>query len=598
MKTAEQKELTESIVLVKGMVNEAVNEHSYGKAQNRSVFRETCFTRVFLNLLEDLGQVSDTTDCHFDCKVGRGIGKINAWGLDELEGIVTLVSSIHRGLPDDPEKIPRKNVQNAIDRAVRVFEAAGRGYHEKMEPASDNHDMMQLFHQHHSSIHRARVIVLVDGVVEAKQKLKTPSSDEFEVQVDIWDHRRLHRAKSSGRSYEPLEIDLTKRLGNPLPCIAPTDLEADYKVYLAAVPGDLLHELYHEFGPRLLELNVRSFLQARGKVNKGIRATLQKEPARFMAYNNGISATAEDIEVTKGPNGLAITKLVGLQVVNGGQTVASIHRAKDRDKFDLKNVFVQMKLTIVERDQVETLVPLISRYANTQNRINEADFSANHPFHVKLQQLSQSIWAPGEQSRWFYERARGQYQVALQREKTPARQKKFRQTTPSFQRFDKVKIAKYVNSWEQLPHVVSLGSQKNFVVFMQEIGKREPDSAYFQKVVAQAIIFKCAEKAARAHKLPSYKANAITYTIALIAYRTAGGLDLMKIWEQQAVPKALADTISKWLPIVHEKLIVSAKKLNVTEWCKKQECWDSLRKQKLKLPAALEKELMPVARSA
>lgn len=227
-------------------------------------------------------------------------------------------------------------------------------------------------------------------------------------------------------------------------------------------------------GSRLLELNVRSFLQARGKVNRGIRDTILSDPGHFLAFNNGISVTAEELGVQRSSDGsLSIRSIKGLQIVNGGQTVASIHRAKNRDKADLSRIAVQAKITVVEPGHQDDLVPFISRYSNTQNKVNETDFSANHPFHVRIQKLSEQIWAPGETSRWFYERARGQWEVARAREgTTPARVRAFDQKAPRKQKVDKTLLAKAVNAWSERPHVVSLGGQKNFVRFMEDVAVR------------------------------------------------------------------------------------------------------------------------------
>jgi hypothetical protein len=466
-----------------------------------------------------------------------------------------------------------------------------------MEPASSAFDMMQRFHESQTDIDRARVIVIADGLVGDTGSVQA-QLDGIDVRIDVWDLQRLFRADSSSLPYEPVEIDFTARLGAPLPCLRMPETGADYDSYLAIVPGDILHALYHEFGPRLLELNVRSFLQARGKVNQGIRDTLRSEPSRFLAYNNGISATVESVETSGNSNGgLAIDKVTGLQIVNGGQTVASIHRAKERDKQDLSDVHVQAKITVIRPEHIETLVPLVSRYANTQNRVNEADFSANHPFHVKIQQLSYTVWAPGEQSRWFYERARGQYEVAKAREGTTrARRAHFESVNPTRQRFDKVKLAKYENAWAQLPHVVSLGGQKNFVFFMNRLartrgGDWEPDADYFKELVAKAIIFKRAEKIARQYQFPAYRANAAAYTVALISYRTAGRVDLRTVWQQQAVSQALADTMYEWMPVIYEEIIESALGRNVTEWCKKEDCWRNIQTLSVSVPEGFEDEL-------
>lgn len=560
-------------------------------------FRETAFTQVVLETLLDLGQVPDIDIVYFERTLGRYAVKVNGWAIDEDSGEVDLLTTVYRG-KGESDSVPPAELRKVVSRAARVVAEAHRGVHREMEPASPSWDMMEALHSASEEVSRVRVVVLTNGLAKDPGPLENEFA--FDVQLDIWDLTRLFRAESSGLPYEPVEIDLVQRLGHPLPCLPANGSSAEYDAFVALIPGTLLYELYHEFGPRLLELNVRSFLQARGKVNRGIRDTLRTEPSRFLAYNNGISVTAEEIEVASVAGGMAgIRRIVGLQVVNGGQTVASIHRARDRDGVDIASVMVQAKISVVHggRDVADELVPLISRYANTQNRVNEADFSANHPFHVKIQQLANSTWAPGEQHRWFYERARGQYDVARAREgTTPARKRQFDGRTPRTQKFDKVFLAKCVNAWDQLPHVVSRGGQKNFVEFMKRLAKEhrsdwEPDAAYYKHLIAKAIIFKEAERSARKHKFPGYRANAVAYTIAAIAYRTAGRVDLDSIWERQACSPALARTIHDWMAVIHQQLVATAGERNVTEWCKKEACWVHIQTHGLPVPTDLEKEL-------
>lgn len=559
-------------------------------------FREQAFTEVMLEFLEDYGHISDADPCYLERRFGRGIGKFNAWQVDTENGVLTVATTIFRGL-GEPRIISAADQVLQIERAARAIESALQGAYREMEPATCGFDAFELIYSRRNEIDRINVVVLADGYAADLGAHRFDVGNR-ELVVDVWDLRRCYRVDSSGLPYEPIEIDLSKRMGRGLPILSLSRTPTrDFEVLLAIFPGELLYELYHEFGPRILELNVRSFLQARGKVNRGIRDTLRSEPEYFIAYNNGISATAEAIEVESTEDGPVLTKIRGLQIVNGGQTVASIHRAKVRDGHKLQDVYVQAKITQVKPDQIDYLVPKISRYANTQNSVGEADFSANHPFHVRMQQLSQTVWTPGEQSKWFYERARGQYEVAMQREgNTVARRRRFEETNPKRQKVDKVSLAKYVNAWEQMPHIVSRGGQKNFSAFMQRLGQRtnkewEPDAAYFKNVVAQAILFKHAEKVARAHKFPGYRANTIAYTVALLAFRTAGRISLQSIWDRQALSGAVANAIHNWMPEIFKELIESAGNKNVTEWCKQEACWRHMQTLGLNLAPELIAEL-------
>ena len=326
---------------------------------------------------------------------------------------------------------------------------------------------------------RLRLFLLTNSITSVTT-LPDSSLDGLPVSYEIWDLARFHRMATSGTLSEPIVVEFD----DPLPCLATPETDRDFSVFLAILPGRTLSALYGQYGTRLLELNVRSFLQAKGAVNRGIRDTLLTDPERFLAYNNGITATASKVEFTSLPGGgQAIRRIHDLQIVNGGQTTASIHYAHVRDKADISGVFVQMKLTVVAPDRLQEIVPEISRYSNTQNKVTLVDFSSNHPFHVEVEKITRSLWAPaadgsGQETRWFYERARGQYADALARERTPARQRAFKTMHPLRQKFTKADVAKFEHSWDQLPHIVSRGAEKNFREFMIRLGDKTPGRGY------------------------------------------------------------------------------------------------------------------------
>ena len=291
--------------------------------------------------------------------------------------------------------------------------------------------------------------------------------------------------------------------------------------------------------------------------------------------------------------------------MNGGQTTASLYHAATKAKADLSAVQVQAKLSVVDPDQLESIVPKISEFANSQNKVNTADFSANHPFHVKVEELSRTIWAPaadGSQhmTRWFYERARGQYADELARERTPARQRKFREVHPASQRFTKTDLAKYENTWDQLPANVSLGAEKNFREFMlrlKERGDYLPDGEYLERLIAKAILFKRSGKLIGALALGGYRAQTVTYTLALIANRTGQRLNLADIWRRQTLTAELESTIETLAPRVHETLLAAPGKGNVGEWAKKPTCWAAMQKLDWEPSSALSLQLVPASRA-
>ena len=282
----------------------------------------------------------------FENKIGRSNAKLNGFSYSEDGADLLLVTTISGGEAiEDLKKVPANDIQAAIKAALHVYRAAKEPFHLKMEDSSPERDMIERFHSSRDEVNAIRVLVLINGEQGKLSEFEQPE-DLPKATVDLWDLERLFRAASSGLAYESISINLEDLLGAPLPCLPAPKTQEGHSCYFAVIPGDLLHQLYHEHGPRLLELNVRSFLQARGKVNRGIRDTLNTEPGYFLAYNNGISATVESLDLSTGADGSpAIREVAGLQIVNGGQTVASIHRAKDRDKVDLSKVYVQAKIT-------------------------------------------------------------------------------------------------------------------------------------------------------------------------------------------------------------------------------------------------------------
>ncbi|MDN7135987.1 AIPR family protein [Pseudidiomarina terrestris] len=559
-------------------------------------YRIDRFTEYFINQLGEFGITADANICFVEKELGNARAISNAWDIDEEEGRLSLFITDFRD-SETPETITKQDVVVAVNRAARIYKYAEKKGYENLEVSSGEYIMIRTIKEAFQLITQVHIYYLTDGQLAHTNDIQT-SLNDLPVYVSYWDIQRLYRLVSSGREYEPIEIDLEQKFGKGITCLSMPSNTDEYQGYLAIIPGDMLASLYDEYGSRLMELNVRSFLQQRGKVNKGIRETILKTPHRFLAYNNGISATAEEIMTERTANGdMVIKKLIGLQIVNGGQTVASIHRAKKIERCGhLATLAVQAKITVVKACMLEELVPKISRFSNTQNTVNEADFASNDPFHIAIEQLANTTWAPGEQTRWFYERARGQYEVARNRisGNSAAKRRTFDAQTPKTQKFAKVELAKFYNCWEQKPEIVARGSQKNFVHFMTHIAKDrpgfKPDEYFYKQLIAKAIIYKAAEKVARKHKFSSYRANAVAYTISLISFKTVGRLNLTSIWEFQDISDALSNTLNDWMPVVRDAIVTTAGSRNVTEWAKKSECWQEIQLLDLVIPKALEDE--------
>jgi hypothetical protein len=540
-----------------------------------------------IEYLTEAGELDDGEVCYHR---SRGI-EVSGYSVDDEDGVLSLFVSIFtQSAP--PTTVPTADVDTAFRRLETFMVRSGTGYHRDLEPASPAHDMTLRVGEAAKRGYSGRLFVFTDGLVARAATTARPKDGPISA-YEVWDIERLHRMVTSGRGRETISINFQEISGDPLPCLLAKDGASDYTAYMLIVPAAVLNEIYSQYGPRLLELNVRSFLQVRGKVNKGIRETILNEPEHFLAYNNGISATASRVEVVDLPGGgRGIRSATDFQIVNGGQTTASIHSAVRRDKADISRISVQAKLTVVGADRVGQFVPLVSRYANSQNKVNEADFSANDPYHVRLEELSRTIWAPAvegnaRQTKWFYERARGQYQDAIAREATPARQVEFKRAHPPAQKFTKTDLAKFVNSWDQQPEIVSRGAEKNFREFAIRLAKRghmEPDERHFQRLVAKAIIFRSTSDVVSKLGFPGYRANVVTYSVAYISHATGQRIDLDAIWKRQTIPARLEQAIRTIAPVIYQEITTPTGGGNVTEWCKRAASWDRIRNSMIQLP--------------
>jgi AIPR protein len=561
----------------------------------RELFGLEAFTQHIIDALIEVGELEDGSYCYHKA---RGI-EVCGYDLDS-DDTLNLFTVIYTQMVP-PTTVGKNDVESAFKRLNTFLQKTLAGpYYMELEESTDAFDMTEHIFESRSAINRVRLYLFTDGLTTL-DKFPDTKLNELRISYHVWDIRRLYQAISSGKQKESIHIDFIEQFGASLPCLEGTGDTSDYAAYLTIIPGDILKSLYEQYGARLLELNVRSYLQAKGKVNQGIRRTILDQPGRFLAYNNGISTTASSIELVQRPEGgLGIKSLDDLQIVNGGQTTASIFHTALKDKADVSRLRVQAKISVIAPEHVASLVPLISRYANSQNKVNEADFSANDPFHVKLETLSRSIWAPAadgtqRQTRWFYERARGQYQDMINRSGTIANQRQFKATHPTAQKFTRTDLAKFEMTWEQFPHKVSLGAQKCFAEFNVLLHKKEQFEVgqyYFQRLVAKAILFRQAEAIISRQNFGGYRANIVTYTLAFICYHTGGRVNLDLIWQQQKLGRGMYEAIELVSHKVHEIIINPPGSKNVTEWCKRPACWDTIRSLQVDLPTSLQNELL------
>lgn len=570
---------------------EELNQDVLARADASDNFTDEAFAEVVTEYLAETGSIEEFVPCKY---IHRGI-RIDGYSLNWEEGLLELYAlDFRRG--DAPERMSKAEMEQAFKRAETFFEkSCAKTFVEQMEVAHPAYGLARTILDQGDQLQRVRFYLLTNARLTGTVKELPPRREGGrEWSYRIWDLERLARTVGTGEP-EEIVVDFDELFGEKLVCLPADDGNGDIQCFLSVIPGRWLAHIYDQYGSRLLEQNVRTFLQARGKVNKGIRKTILEEPRRFFPYNNGISATAEEIVEERAGGVTYVRSVRNLQIVNGGQTTASIFNAFKKDKATtLDQVAVQMKLSIVRPEIASELVPKISRFANSQNRISDSDFFSNHPFHVVLENLSRRLSAPAKNgsqilTHWFYERAKGQY-INATAYLSEAKKREFQARNPKDQVIDKTDLAKYVQTFRCLPHEVSLGGQKNFGRFAEYIGssweqnQHDFNELWYKRAVAEAIIFRRAENLVL--RAPwyaqGYRAQTVTYGIAMMVRKVhAMGyeLDLQRIWRDQVLPEAFEDQLVECCRIAQEEIISGAAKnnvINVTEWCKRKSCWETV----------------------
>lgn len=542
--------------------------------------------------------------------------RVDGYSLDEIDFTMNLFIADYTG-NENRERIIQSFVKTELGklsgfvREVFCYPAIKRNIEESTPVA----DLIEQLEFHKQNIRKFRLFYLTDGFTS--DRIKDMFADDIEgtpTEFQVWDIERLFRVCCSDLGRQAVEIDFKGYTEKGLPCLEASVVNTDdYKSYLCIIPGTVLADIYDTYGSQLLEGNVRSFLSTKVSVNKKIRGTILSEPEKFFAFNNGVSATAMDLVIKNTSEGKFITYAKDFQIVNGGQTTASLSNARFKDKADLSNIYVQMKLTEVDSnvEKANELIRNISRSSNSQNKVSEADFFSTHPFHVRMEQIASRLFAPASggaqyETKWFYERARGQF-VQSQMHMTQSEKNKFLKQHPKKQVITKTDLAKYRNTWAENPQIVSKGAQTNFMKFADVINDAwdkndsQFNEKYYKDTVALALLFKHTEWFVPHQNWyeQGYRANIVTYSLALfhrlIKQQFRGfDLDLSIIWNKQFQPDTewlfIDDQLEKITEYVYER-ITNEDRLtaNVTQWCKRDACWEDVKKNcNIKLTTSIE----------
>lgn len=558
--------------------------------------KENKFTEYVMEKLAESGETEGVRLCPYikENKLENIQFKINGYALEEgYENIDIFIS--HYVDTNEHYRMLKADFDKLIRWSTAFVNAALKGHLDEIEPSSEAYGLARILSQNRNDIIRIRIFLVSNGEIahDTPKDFQLKSMEDILIRFEIWDIERLHRLEQSKGNREPIELDFDEMLGTTIPCLEMPVKNDLYECYLAIVPGNVLSFLYQNYGTRLLESNVRAFLQQTGKINQGIRDTIRFKPHMFLTYNNGLSTTAQEVRTRKSEDGhLEIVSIKDFQIVNGGQTTASLfHTSRKYKEANINEVFVQMKLTVIKDEDKKTeTVPLISRFANSQNKVTELDLTSNNPFLQRLEELSRTTYAihPEDRSKqtiWFFERVSGQYKEALNKENTKSKQDSFKLKYPKDQVLIKSDVAKVMNIWKLQPYHVSKGSQKNYVSFLKEIDK-EPKSkkinrVYWEDIVANVILFRETDKLFGRKNVSAIgdtniKSHTIGYALAYFHYKTDNKLKLGTIWKTQRIEDELLEELRK-LVVFTYNFFTNLDVALISEAAKSEKTWMKLR---------------------
>ena len=538
-------------------------------------------TKIYTDILYDNGTISDYELLYFEKEVSKNLNiKINGYSFSEEDLRLDLFIT-HYDSSEKIQEIKYNSVLELIENAKNFYLQSAKKLYEKINKKEDAYDISKIIYKNVNEISTVRIFLLTNCNCEKTPPMQRVGRIEF--QNYLLDLRRIYSSSIGGPDSTNIRIDFTK-FKEKVRCMLAHKTPDKISSYMAFIPGDVLFNIYRLFGQRLLNLNVRSFLQLGTKINKGIKETLINEPERFFSYNNGIVVVVDSIEVDQDKEGSFLKSASGFQIVNGGQTTATLFRTKKQNnRVNFSNVVVPAKITLVKKEILSQVVPKISEYANTQNVVKKADFSSSHPFHLSIKNLSNKIRTP-EGDQWFYERMRGEYQMQKMKQKDLGKKKKskYLEVSPSNMKFTKEDLAKYINCWHYTdPHVACTGAQKSFVTFMNSLNDKKfhekPDDDFFRKYCSISILFNKTTKVIKDNiDINGYRSQVLNYTISLLSYQTSRKINFDIIWGDQNISPQLQEIIKSWSYKLYEIIQKTAKGKNISEWCKNEECWEDI----------------------
>ncbi len=505
--------------------------------------------------------------------------KINGFYIDDVEhSVIVYVTSFNAiSKPYNLYSYEFNNVlgklNNFIQQAVKNPELMFNIIHE------DNplYELIYYILHDFNDIDNFCYVLLTNGIMR-ELKLPTFKVQGKKVDILVFDIERYRRFLQGQKVFN-VDVDLGI-LGLPLSCSHVSSGRNIYDTYCCIFTGEIIYKLFDAYHYRLLNSNVRTYLQLKGNVNKGIMETIEKDPEYFLAYNNGISATASKVTLDYKGN---IKEIKNFQIVNGGQTSASIYNAKVNKGFDISEINVIAKITVVKDEKnYDSIVKNISRYANTQNAIKFSDFSSNDAYNKKMAELSRSIYTPvvGSklQTKWYYENVSGSYNN--ERSDSPSTAL-FDKEYPKSQYFNKTDMAAYELSYQGFPAEACKGAQDAYKVFVMNLSDlQEPTELDFKRLVAKKILY---------DKVVSIidniggqgKAAMARYVVAYFSTIICDNkFELDEVWKNQSLNNTVINDLQILVPlmvkILREKAQDNLK--SVEMYCRMPSTWAAVRK--------------------
>ena len=543
-------------------------------------------TQIIVGYIQGCGDVNQVNICSYKSKNGVAL---DGWGFNGDEDLTTidLFLTIYED-PNNGSNISANDLDRQFNWLQRFYDQSVSGAMLGKFMDDTKSDLYQVADLIHSTnkIDRIRLFILTNAIAPVSyEKDNIEIADGTSCEFYVWDAKRIMQQDNIISGRKPIVVDFEGDYNCTLPCVKMPDVSDHVMCYLCIIPGMVLSQVYHKYHQQILEQNVRTFLQFKGASNKGIRDTMighkataaekrkgifdfDPEPDMFFAYNNGISTTAAEISIRKGENGMEITRIKDWQIVNGGQTTASIHAVfnmKGVNVSRLSKVFVSMKVSVIKDKEMQgTIVQKISRFANTQSAVKKSDFNINEPFLVDIENQSRQEWTKTPTgkpvSKWFFERTRGQYLDKAKRNNSAAAEREFYAEYPKNQMFDKTLLSKFMMAWMENPASVCKGGENNYAVFfnrMKALGLKF-DANVFHRTIAKGILFKAIDAyyGKDGIALPGYKSNMVAYTLSALGLLSSKKLDLISIWnEQNVMNPAVQNKMTIDLYSVYAKLI-------------------------------------------